>query len=264
MSEFTSYPSADASPLHQVLLCDVYHRHEVGERSTSTSLPGHLIQLTRTGSTTHEVGGRRYELSAGHLIWFHEDEWVKIHVQKAPWSFYTLNFIAPSLSPPPFEQRVRQVGAPVQRRFESLLKRWRDTTVPAGVRHMRVQAGVLNLLADLGPPEGRDVSGLDPRTALWWQIETRMRRNIDQPIDLEEMVQWSHKSRATIARSCQAAVGVAPMKRVKQIRLSLARGLVQRSDWSITQIAQSIGYTRVHEFSRDYRKHFGLAPTSDR
>ena len=61
-----------------------------------------------------------------------------------------------------------------------------------------------------------------------------------------------------------AAVGLPPMKRLKQIRLSLARGLVHYSDLNMTEIALRVGYGRVHEFSRDYRLAHGRPPTADR
>jgi AraC family carnitine catabolism transcriptional activator len=54
------------------------------------------------------------------------------------------------------------------------------------------------------------------------------------------------------------------MKRMKHLRLAYARSLVQHSDFPITEVASSVGYERVHELSRDYRKHFGIAPTFDR
>ena len=54
------------------------------------------------------------------------------------------------------------------------------------------------------------------------------------------------------------------MKRVKQLRLSQARGMLQFSQLSISEIAYDVGYERVQEFSRDYRKHFGCTPTEAR
>lgn len=81
------------------------------------------------------------------------------------------------------------------------------------------------------------------------------------------LVTWRRifkKSVATIARSSQAAVGLPPMKRLKQIRMSLARGLVIRSDLLFKQVAAQVGYERVHEFSRDYRLAFGMSPRRHR
>jgi AraC-like DNA-binding protein len=256
-------PIVGSPVVERVLLCDFYERNQLGLRTTSSSLPGHLIQLHVSGRTTHEAGGRRYVMEPGSLIWYHEDELVNIEVHETPWRFFTLNFIATQLSPPPFEQRVRRVGRSVRRRFEQLLATWRGVDVEPTVREMRVQAHVLSLLAELTVGRGEPFV-MDPSAELWWRIETQLRRDLSVPIDLSRMVEISGRSPATIARSCHAAVGISPMQRIKQVRMSLARGLVHRSDLRISEIAERIGYTRVHEFSRDYRKHFGRPPTHDR
>src|SRR5436309_1540356 len=75
-----------------------FHR---GMKFTGTSLPGHLIHLVVNGRVWQEQSGREYELRAGHTVWYHEDELVRGRVIEGPWKFYTCNFIAPALSPPP-------------------------------------------------------------------------------------------------------------------------------------------------------------------
>ncbi|MCC6579145.1 MAG: helix-turn-helix transcriptional regulator [Phycisphaeraceae bacterium] len=264
MAEGGSYPGVGGGVVERVLLCDQYVRRPAGIRMTATSLPGHLIQLTVCGRAWHEIEGRAYDIRPGTLIWYHENEEVKVHVLEAPWRFFTLNFIASQLSPPRFEDRVRRVGVTVRKQFESLLRNWRNMNTPAHVRELRVQASLLNLLATLAEAGHAVACTTDPSAQLWWQLETELRRNLRRPVSLKEMSRLTGRSPATIARSCRNALGVPPMKRIKQIRLSLARGLVQRSDLTISQIADRIGYGRVHEFSRDYHKHFGRPPREDR
>lgn len=259
-------PAVGVPVVSRVLLCDVYRRTDPGYRGTATSLPGHLIQLTREGRTVHEANGRRYHMEAGDLIWYHEDELVRIHVLDAPWSFFTLNFIAPSLSPPPFEHRVRRVPARIRRLFEQLLLAWRNTTVSPAERELRVHARLGDLLAALmsnqAGPAARFTT--DPSAELWWNLESRLRQDLSKPITLDMMAQLTGRSPATIARSCRAAVGVSPVHRIKQVRMSLARGLVQRSDLWFKEIAARVGFARIHEFSRDYRRWFGRSPREDR
>jgi transcriptional regulator GlxA family with amidase domain len=105
---------------------------------------------------------------------------------------------------------------------------------------------------------------MDPKARLWWELESELRRDLQRPITLALMAQLTKRSQATIARSCQHAVGMPPLKRLKQVRLSLARGLIWSSRLTMTEIAERIGYARVHEFSRDFRKQFGIAPSYDR
>ena len=245
--------------IERVLLCDLYGPHEPGHQNSQTSLPGHLLQLTTMGVVAHEIEGRRYVIRTGDLAWFHEDELVRVDVRER-WAFYTLNFIAPGLPPPPFEGRVRKGGPDIQRQFHKLLREWRTTDRDPARREMCVQARLLTLLASLVPAPGQPYA-MDPQAALWWQIETHARRHLETCLRLETFVDWSGRSAPTIARSCASAVGTTPMRRIKEIRLSLARGLVANSDLAMSDIASRIGYRRVHEFSRDFHKRFGTPPT---
>ncbi len=256
-------PPVEAFPVQRVLLCDIYERQEQGMRNVSSSLPGHLLQLTTCGEAEHIVSGRRYVLRRHHLIWYHEDEMVRIHLLQAPWRFYTLNFQAPLLAPPPFEQRVRRVGLTVEKHFARVYAAWMDTQAPPAVRAFRVHSALAGLLGQLGNPEGERFS-VDPGAQLWWSLESQLRQDLSQPVTLERMQALTGRSIATIARACKTAVDMTPMKRIKQVRMSLARGLLRTSDLQIKQIADRVGYGRVHEFSRDYRRWFNRTPTEER
>jgi transcriptional regulator GlxA family with amidase domain len=105
---------------------------------------------------------------------------------------------------------------------------------------------------------------MDPATRLWWDIESQIRGDLSQPISLTTIQELSRRSLRTIIRSCHCAVEMAPMQRVKQMRLGMGRGLVVYSDLPFSEIARRVGYSRVQEFSRDYHKEFGVTPTNDR
>ena len=128
---------------------------------------------------------------------------------------------------------------------------------------LRVHALLLDLIADVLPSQG-DRHRADAPTRLWWDLEAKLRADLSVSIDLNYIVRLSRRSQRSIVRSCHLATGLPPMKRLKKIRLSYARGLVQLSDLNMSQIAYRVGYGRVQEFSRDYRKHFGVTPSDDR
>ncbi|HVX45350.1 MAG TPA: AraC family transcriptional regulator [Mycobacteriales bacterium] len=245
-----------------VLLVDLYERPP-GLRFDGSSLPGHLVQLMRTGVAAHEVGGRQYTLCPGDVIWYHEDEAVSGEVLIGPWSFYTVNFIAPTLPPPPFDRRVRKPQCVVDAQFNALLRAWRNTAANPAVRELRVQSRLLGLLADIEDGIGLPYQ-MDASARLWWELESRLRRDLTRPISLHRMTELTGRSVATINRACHEAVGLPPLKRIKQVKMSLARGLVRQSDLRIGEIADRIGYSRVHEFSRDYHRYYGIAPSDDR
>ena len=97
----------EGSLLERIVLADRITRRWQGEYQ-ATSLPGHLVQLTTAGRAVHECEGRTFEVGPGLVVWFHQDEEVRVRVTSAPWSFYTVNFVAPHVPPPPLDRRIRR------------------------------------------------------------------------------------------------------------------------------------------------------------
>ncbi len=255
------FSAAGPSPIEGIRLVARFEVRDPAHVFTATSLPGHLIHLIAAGEVEQTSNGRQQRLTPGTAVWYHEDEWVEGRVKQVPWVCYSVNFHAPALSPPDFAQRLlsnREGLAPV---FTALLEAWK--LPPSWRRDCLCQSHLLALIA------GLDAHGdaRPPTTSagrLWWEVETWARRQIDRALTLDELCAQFRRSPNTLARACHDAVGLAPMKRLKQIRLSLARGLVLYSDLNMTEIALRIGYSRVHEFSRDYRKAYGHPPTTGR
>jgi AraC-like DNA-binding protein len=250
------------SPIQSVLLVTRFDRREKALRFDAHSLPGHLIQLVTAGKVYQECNGRGYILRPGCALWYHEDETVRGTVIESPWIYYSVNFIAPSLPPPEFESRLLLARPVVHDQFKRLFQIWNDSRLPPTTRTLRVHAALSEMIANLTTPSQQRMR-MDPRAQLWWRLETELRRRLDQPIHMKQMEEIAGHPRAVIAASCQHAVGMPPMKRIKQVRMSLARSLVRGSDLTITEIAGRVGYARIHEFSRDYHKHFSTSPKHD-
>ena len=147
--------------------------------------------------------------------------------------------------------------------MELLLSAWRDTGAPPTARHLRVHALLGEILLEL-LPESVQAFRTDLLTQLWWDLEAKIRADLSLPISMSLLERMARRSQRTIIRACRLAVGKSPMRRVKEIRLSYARGLVQLSELSMSEIACRIGYGRVQEFSRDYHRQFHTTPTEDR
>lgn len=252
----------EGAAIQRVVLVDRISRRRAGFYH-ATTLPGHLVQLTLTGRARHETGGRTFIAEEGTVVWFHEDEETRIEAERVPWTFYTVNFVASLLPPPPYDRRIRRGTAETRRRFEALLRAWRDHTVGLLVRHLRVEARLLDLLADVLPAEAAPLR-IDPAARVWWELEERLRGRLGEPVRLADLCRWSGRSVRTLYRACRRATGLAPMKRVKRIRLSLARGLVLHSQLNVSEIAYRVGYERVQELCRDYRRFVGMTPLEDR
>jgi AraC-like DNA-binding protein len=262
MTTNVACPPVDGTLVESVVLVDQLTR-SAPSRYVGTTLPGHLLHVVTEGEVLQEIGGRRYRLEPGTAVWYHEDETVYGQVLTGPWVFYTVSFRARRLAPPPFEHRVWPTTARAIELSQLLLNAWRDLEVAAMTRQLRVLALMTQLLLELLPSSLR-ADCTDAGTDLWWDIEARVREDLSRPIDIRWLQDQSGRSQRSIIRACQRAVGSPPMKRIKRLRLSYARGLVLYGQLSLTDIAFQVGYSRVQELSRDYRRQFGVTPTEDR
>ncbi len=262
MTDRLDIPPVQGALIREVVLVDRLVQTETCAY-TSVSETGHLIHLNIQGRREELSGGFDTSCGEGDSIWYYENEIMKGRITEAPMDFYSINFKAPALPPPLPEHRVRKVRAATFKKAERLLQIWRATGLPAAERHMRLHALLLNLVLDILSEPAREYR-LDKPTQLWWSIENRLRLDLSRPCNMARIVQLADCSERSIIRACHRATGMPPMKRVKQLRLAYARSLVQHADLPISEIAYRVGYDRVHELSRDYRKHFGLPPTRDR
>ncbi len=255
-------PALNGAIVTAIRLVDEITRSKTGP-FRAVSLPGHLIHVVTEGEVEQEAGGIVERFKAGDSVWYWENEPVSGHVVKAPWRFYTVSFSAPSLPPPPPNERVRPVSHRAVRWTRDLLLVWRNTQLPPVVRHIRLHALLLEVILELLSDAAREQCA-EAEAGLWWKIEAALRADLSRPVNLRVLCELSHRGERSIFRACKKATGLSPMKRVKQIRLSHARGMLQFSRLSVSEIAYDVGYERVQEFSRDYRKHYDCTPTQAR
>jgi AraC family transcriptional activator of mtrCDE len=81
---------------------------------------------------------------------------------------------------------------------------------------------------------------------------------------LDELSNRACTSRATLVRFFQAAVDMAPLAFLLELRFNLARHRVRTTKAPVAVIAEGVGYQSESAFSRAYRRRFGTAPGADR
>lgn len=110
MSHSPLTPPLEGALVQSVTLVDRLSRTVPGTFRVG-SLPGHLLHLVVAGEVTQEVNGHTQRLTPGTAVWYYEDEVVTGHILRVPWTFYTVNFQALRLLPPPGSQRVARRSA---------------------------------------------------------------------------------------------------------------------------------------------------------
>lgn len=251
-----------AAPVERLVLVDEIERVQTGPFH-SQSLPGHLVHIVTAGRVSQWAEGRAETFGPGAVVWYHDNEPIRGRILRAPWRFITISFLAPALPPPRDDRRVLRANAAMLHLGRELLSLWRDRGLTPMERQLRCHGTLIELLRRLLRTTGLQTP---PQTGaqIWWRIEKRLRSRLDETHTLATLQRQTGLSVRTIIRAARAATGQPPMKRLREVRLGYAHGLVQHSDLPITEIAFRVGYGRPQEFSRDYRKHFGVSPRQDR
>ena len=227
----------------------------------TTSLPGHLLHLVEKGSYLLKSNQREYRIKAGDLIYYHGSEIIEWAGNQDEVEFYSVAFTAPALQPLPTDRRVIPADNTIQHLFEKLYQTsLRPNSPGKALRVFSHLTDILIKLEDTAAP----FDAIPKKESRWWNVEKEcyMRRNFRPAID--ELCTLAACSRSTLVRLCREATGMPPLNRFRQIRMAEAKALLLGSTLNISQIAEFLGYPRIHEFSRDFSLFFSISPSKFR
>lgn len=86
------------------------------------------------------------------------------------------------------------------------------------------------------------------------------RDNFNKEINVDEYAQSLNISVSWFIRCFRQITGMTPLQYVINIRISNAQMLLETSDYTISQIAESVGYENALYFSRLFHKQTGISP----
>jgi transcriptional regulator GlxA family with amidase domain len=90
-----------------------------------------------------------------------------------------------------------------------------------------------------------------------------LRENFDQPLRVRHLARLSDMSTSSLHHKFKAVTTVGPLQYQKQLRLQEARRLLLGGTADATTVALRVGYESPSQFSREYRRLFGLPPVKD-
>ncbi|WP_239989996.1 AraC family transcriptional regulator [Corticimicrobacter populi] len=91
-----------------------------------------------------------------------------------------------------------------------------------------------------------------------------LRTEFAQPLPVERLARAAGMSPSSFYQYFRAATSLSPLQFQKQLRLIEARRLMTAADRSASSAAFAVGYESVQQFTREYRRLFGLPPGKDR
>ena len=118
----------------------------------------------------------------------------------------------------------------------------------------------LVLQSDAGPM----LSQLTMQNSKLARVSNAMRfieTHVHQKIGMEKLAQHSEFSGSTFHRVFKEITGESPLQYQKKLRLVQAKNRMTYQKQSATEAALAVGYESPAQFSRDFKRYFGLPPS---
>jgi AraC-like DNA-binding protein len=109
-----------------------------------------------------------------------------------------------------------------------------------GLRHLLQQRGQIQLIS---------------------KAVEHIHRNVDRPVSVDALAEMVHMSRPTFYENFRAVMHISPLQYAKSVKLDRARTLI-REGKKANEAGYLVGYNSPSQFSREYKRHFGYAPSA--
>ncbi|MGB7438648.1 MAG: AraC family transcriptional regulator [Candidatus Acidiferrum sp.] len=90
-----------------------------------------------------------------------------------------------------------------------------------------------------------------------------LRANFSQPMKVDELAELVHMSVSSFHEHFKSVTSMSPLHYQKVLRLQEARRLMLSAMMDAGAASQRVGYLSASQFSREYSRFFGSAPTKD-
>lgn len=220
------------------------------------------------GEATFYLNQRSYEVGPGDFVIINSNELHSAYCRKAPYHAYVAIFAMTDVSPELakknclFQSLVR--GDETVRR---LMQQINGEKQRGEFAYKQVCRGlILELLAYMCRnfvvqmiPE-RDIKrrrkDLDRLNTVLNYIE----KHISEPITNSRLAEVACLSEDRFCHVFRNGVGKPPLQYINDMRLKKALGLLENSEHTVTEVAESIGFRDYNHFGRLFRKRYGCTP----
>jgi AraC-like DNA-binding protein len=241
---------------------------------------GPALCLIAQGAKTVMLGSERYDYDASRMLIFSLDLPIAAQVTEAtrtePYLCFRLDIDAQRIAD--LTLKVYPDGAPrVPETRAVYLARANNAVIDAAVRLMELlaQPDDAHLLAPLvteeifvrllRSPVGGRLAQVGQRESNVHRVAKAVswvRDHFAHPIKVDELAALAHMSSSSLHQHFKSVTSMSPLQYQKVMRLQEARRLLA-TGMSASTAGGRVGYVSASQFSREYARLFGSAPTRD-
>jgi AraC-like DNA-binding protein len=90
---------------------------------------------------------------------------------------------------------------------------------------------------------------------------TYIHQNLDKPVSIEELAGIVHMGQTSFYENFKKVMHVSPLQYAKSVKLDRAQALIKEGKQA-NEAGYLVGYNSPAQFSREYKRHFGFAPSA--
>jgi AraC-like DNA-binding protein len=109
----------------------------------------------------------------------------------------------------------------------------------------------------------RDIGRANSNLALISHAIDLLRKRFTEPLRVAELARAAHMSEPTFNRHFRKVTAMSPLQFQKRLRLQEARSMLLAEATDVASVSFAVGYQSPSQFSREYRRQFGVPPGED-
>ncbi len=234
------------------------------------------------GELTITAEDKDFVLKQGNIVFHKPNEWHNVFANtKIPPNVTIVSFSSNSETMKFFEGKVLSVGqeqktlisrivaeylnafsTPLNNFYTNRLKR-RDNCILGSEQLLKMYLCQLLLSFIRNDPqtEQRNISNLNLEDAVLNIIHTYMNEHIAERITINEICSYAGINKTTLEKIFKSHFNMGAIEYFIHMKIELAKRYLRDENHNITQIAEMLGYSGIHYFSRQFKNVTDMTPT---
>ncbi len=206
-------------------------------------------------------------LSRGDAFFIHEKQLIRYYPDKEyPWKYCGISFGAPEMSD--FFHSIGWNRSQILRhsvatdKIGDLLRTAIEKKENGSLGQYGLQACACQILSLIEEQSRSPLSTVSPLQRYVSRVKEYLEAGYSDPeLRIAEVAEAVNLSHPYLCRIFKRAEGISPEQYLLRLRMSVARRLLRARSYSVGEVAFLCGYTDAAQFSRMYKRHFGISPT---